>query len=176
MRYPDDMKPWIFFLALLFSIARAADMPTGTDTPEGVACDAVNAYIRSDSKAWLATLVKPIYGEEKDKEYEKFKKDMVALKDKNKADKSFKAPKLLKCYKARDFSKNGPGSMAFALFEFTGNKFVDLVIELEEGKPTKVRYHVLQDKDGKWRFEPRPDLCEMLAMGLNEEKDSTELL
>ncbi|MEI9898489.1 MAG: hypothetical protein WDN28_32695 [Chthoniobacter sp.] len=42
---------------------------------------------------------------------------------------------------------------------FTGNVFVDLLVEVAPGKTRRLRYHVMQDKDEKWYFEPRPDLC-----------------
>lgn len=163
-----------FALSHCFS-ATAADIPTGQDSPEGVACDAVRAYIQSDSKAWLKTLVRPIYGEEKNKEYEAFKKQMAALKDKNKADASFAAPSIKTCYKARPFSMNGPGSLAYAVHDMPGNMFVDIEVGFPDGRTGNIRYHVLCDKDKKWYFEPRPDLCPLLAAGLNEETPSTEV-
>jgi len=154
----------------------AADLPKGHDTPEGVATDAIMAYIHSDSKAWLETLIRPIYGKEKDKEFKKFKEQMVAAADKAKNDPSFKPPCVLKVYKARNFSLNGPGSIAYAIELMTGNMFVDFLIELKPGTTQPVRYHVLKDKDGKWYFEPRPDLCPLFSMGLNDESESTEVL
>ena len=171
------MKTHLLLTLLFLTVTlSAAELPTGQTTPEGVACDAIAAYIRSDSKAWLATLVRPIFGEKGDKEYAEFKKQMAGNTDKNKDDKSFKPPRIVKCYKARQFSKNGPGSLAFAIHEFTGNMFVDVVVETAPGETQSLRYHILKDKDAKWYFEPRPDLCSLLAMGLNEESDSTEVL
>src|SRR6187401_2724853 len=62
------MKTFLSLVVLFLSASlQAADLPTGQKTPEGVACDAVMAYINRDSKAWLATLVRPIYGEEGNK-------------------------------------------------------------------------------------------------------------
>lgn len=166
----------ILFALFLTATLNAADLPTGQKTPEGVACDAVTAYIRSDSKAWLATLVRPIYGDERNEKYAEFKKQMVATTDKNKADKSFKPPRILKCHKARQFSMNGPASIAYAMESFTGNMFVDIVVETVPGKTQSIRYHVLKDKDEKWYFEPRPDLCPLFSAGLNKESESTEVL
>ncbi|MEI9898488.1 MAG: hypothetical protein WDN28_32690 [Chthoniobacter sp.] len=65
-----------------------------------VACDAVMAYIHHDSKAWLATLVRPIYGEEGNKAYADFQQQMVASTDKAKEDQSFVPPRILRCFKA----------------------------------------------------------------------------
>lgn len=171
------MKTLHFLLALFFAATvQAADLPTGQKTPEGVACDAVMAYINRDSKAWLATLVRPIYGDEGNKKYVEFKEQMAAGADKAKEDKSFKPPRLVKCYKAREFSMNGPGSAAYAIGSFTGNMFVDVMIETAPGQIQRLRYHILKDKDDKWYFEPRPDLCPLFSIGLNKESDSTEVL
>jgi hypothetical protein len=62
------------------------------------------------------------------------------------------------------------------MFDFTGNKFVDVFVEMTPGRKSRLRYHVLLDKDGKWYFDPRPDLCTLLSMGLNEESKSTDVL
>ncbi len=167
--------PLILALVLFPFLLGAADLPTGKATPEGVACDALMAYIRCDSKAWLATLVRPIYGKD-DAEFAKFKKQMADGADQMKTNASFKPPRLVKCHKARQFSMNGPGSAAYAMELFTGNMFVDLVIETAPGKTQPLRYHVMKDKDGQWYFEPRPDLCPLFSMGLNKEAASTEVL
>lgn len=166
------------FIATLFIATPllAAALPTGDRTPEGIACDAMTAYIKIDSKAWLATLVKPIYSPEGNKQYAEFKKEMAACADKMKNDKTYKPPRIVRCYKARPFSKNGPGSAAYAFFDFHKNMFVDLVIETAPGENESLRYHVLCDKAGKWYFEPRPDLCPLLSMGLNDESKSTDVL
>ena len=163
-------------LLFLCTTLHAAELPTGQKTPEGVACDAVMAYINRDSKAWLATLVRPIYGPEGDKEYAKFKKEMAEASDKAREHKAFKPPRIIKCFKARQFSLNGPGSAAYAIGSFTENMFVDVLMEVAPDKIHRLRYHVLKDKDEKWYFEPRPDLCPLYSMGLNKESESTEVL
>jgi len=171
------MKTHLLLIALfLTATLQAADLPTGQKTPEGVACDAVRAYINRDSKAWLATLVRPIYGDEGNKQYADFKKQMADGADKAKEDKPFKPPRIVKCHKARQFSMNGPGSAAYAMDLFTGNMFVDVIIETAPGQTQRLRYHILKDKNEKWYFEPRPDLCPLFSMGLNKESDSTEVL
>jgi hypothetical protein len=172
------MKTLHSFLVLFLSatLLPAADLPTGQKTPEGVACDAVMAYINRDSKAWLATLVRPIYGDAGNAKYAEFKQQMTAATDKAKADASFQPPRIVKCHKAREFSMHGPGSAAYAVASFTGNLFVDVIVETTPGKRQRLRYHVMKDKDGQWYFEPRPDLCPLFSMGLNTESDSTEVL
>ena len=134
----------IFTAALL-----AADRPSGQKTPEGVACDAVQAYADCDSKAWLKTLIRPIFGEKGNKQYEEFKKQMVKVTDGNKGKENFMAPRIVKVFKARNFSRNGPASMAYALHEITGNMFVDIVVDAGGGNLQNIRYHVMLDKDKK---------------------------
>ena len=53
---------------------------------------------------------------------------------------------------------------------------MDVLVEMAPGRGSRLRYHVLLDKDGKWYFDPRPDLCMLLSMGLNEESKSAEEL
>src|SRR5258708_3537797 len=154
------MKTHCLLIALfLTATLRPAELPTGQTTPEGVACDAVMAYINRDSKAWFSTLARPIYGDKGNKEYAEFKRQMAAGADKAKDDKSFKPPRIVKCHKARQFSLNGPGSAAYAMELFTGNMFVNVIIETAPGETQRPRYHVLKDKDDQWYFEPRPYLC-----------------
>lgn len=154
----------------------ATSLPCGQDTPEGVACDAVMAYIRCDSKAWLATLVRPMYGPDGDKQYAEFKKQMVAQADQQRGDPAFRPPTIAKCFRARPFSRNGPASAAYAMEEFTGNLFVDIEVQMPNGQAALLRYHVLQDKDKRWYFDPRPDLNPLFALGLNEEPASRDVL
>ena len=172
------MRTRLFLLALLLSSTTllAAALPTGQETPEGVACDAVMAYIRRDAKAWLATLVRPIYGDKGNKIYADFKKEMADGPYKATDDKSYQPPRIVRCYKARPFRLDGPSSAAYALGHFTENMFVDVIVVTALGKTQRMRYHVLQDQDEKWYFEPRPDLCPLYSMGLNQESDSTEVL
>ena len=53
--------------------------------------------------------------------------------------------------------------------------FVDMVVDVGGGNEQQIRYHVMQDKDKKWYFEPRPDLASLLAMGLNDEAASKDV-
>jgi len=152
----------------------ASGIPTGHDSPEGIACDAVTTFIRGDGAAWEATLVRPIYGPKGDVEYAEFKRSMKEIAERSKTDGQYAHARLVACSKATPLSMNGPHSAAYALYEMTGNSFVDVVIEEQPGELRGMRYHVLQDKDGRWYFEPRPDLCSLLSAGLNDEPDPTE--
>ncbi len=165
-----------FTLLLLTHSILAAERPSGHETPEGIACDAVQAYADCDSEAWLNTLVRPIYGKENNEAYEEFKAHMVRVTDGNNENEGFVAPTIVKVFKARNFSMNGPSSLAYAMHQFKGNMFVDVVLDLGDGREQVLRYHVLFDEDDKWYFEPRPDLAPIFAMGLNDELPSEEIL
>ena len=151
----------------------AADgFPTGRNTPEGTACDAVRAYFNSDHEAWLALLVPPIYAEH-NAEYHEFKEMMVAKKKRNARNPNFPKMKIVEVYKARNFSLNGPDSLAYAFYKFTANMFVDIRVDAGNGQVQGLRYQVMRDESGKWYFNPRPDLSYPLSMGLNDESVST---
>jgi len=154
--------------------------PTGQGSPEGVACDAMRAYMNADHELWLSILVpSDIYGSKKDPkgskkvdEYEEFKKIMAKKMKQRAISKKFPKMKIIKVYKARNFSKSGPASLAYAVYGMGGNMFVDLVIDSGEKEPISARYHVVQDSSNKWYFEPRPDLAQALSTGLNKESKS----
>ncbi len=167
----------LFLFTSLFSLRLlAAELPTGQTTPEGVACDAILAYGRSDFKAWAALLIRPCYGEEGNKKYEQFKKEVATMLESNKTNASSHATRVLTCYKARSFIEPEAASFGLTEFGFTTNRFVDMVIELGADRTRRMRYHVICDKDGKWYWEPRPDLVKDLATRLNAESRSNEVL
>ncbi len=171
------MKTYLLLLALfLTTTLHAAELPTGQDTPEGVACDAVVAYCNRDAKAWLATLVRPIYGVKGNEEYEEFKKQMADGPYKATEDKSYQPPRIVRCYKARQLNLNRSDSFAIAIPTFKGNMFVDVLVLTAAKKFQLMRYHVIKEQDDKWYFEPRPDLCPLFSNGLNEESKSTDIL
>lgn len=150
-------------------------IPTGHSTPEGVACDAVKAYIDANGANWLATLVRPIYGEN-DAEYEAFKSMMVDRAEAHRQDPAYIQPRFVRVCRAREFSTDGPRSAAFATHGFTGNMFVDIYIEVPNSGFQRLRYHVLKDRDERWYFDPRPDLNMLYSSGINEEAQSEEVI
>lgn len=172
------MRTSLLLLALFLSTTlRAANLPAGQGTAEGVACDAVMAYINRDAKAWLATLVRPIYGVEGNKTYEAFKKEMAEGPYKATDDKNYKPSRIVRCYKARQLNLSRSNSFAIAIPMFKGNMFVDVLVFTADQKFQLMRYHVLKfEGDEKWYFEPRPDMCPLFSNGLNEESKSTDIL
>lgn len=184
------MKLIVSLIAILLStqvFAQEAKLvpdgfPAGHSTPEGVACDAVRAYITSDHKLWLSLILPSDYygarctpeGLKGINEYDKFVKMMVEKKKQNANDPNFPKMNIVKVYKARDFSSNTQRSLSYAMDEFIGNMFVDLVISTNDGGCSRLRYHVMQHKNKKWYFDPRPDLIfKFWVAGLNEEPEST---
>ena len=149
--------------------------PTGQETPEGAACDAIRAFGNCDHEAWLSLLVRPIYGDgDQNQEYEKFKNFKVEEAKKYAQRSDRPKVRLVKVFKSRSFSTNGPVSAAFALLDFQDNQFVDMHVQIGENVH-QMRYQMLLDQDDKWYFNPRPDLSSpLVSMGLNEEEDSTE--
>jgi hypothetical protein len=152
-----------------------ASIPTGQSTPEGVACDAVQAYIRANGADWLATLVRPIYGES-DYEYESFKVMMVDRAEAHRQDPAYVPPRIVRVCKAREFSIDRPRAAALANHGFTGNMFVDIYLEVPNSGFQRLRYHVLKDTDGRWYFDPRPDLNTQYSSGINEESQSEDVV
>src|SRR4051812_16585025 len=104
----------LFLCCLLtrWAWGEATPCPTGHDVPEGPACDAVVAFLQGNSTQWKDAIVKPIFGNQ-DGAYSTFMGNMVAEIDARKASGKV-GGRILKCYKARHLSKDGPASMAYA--------------------------------------------------------------
>jgi len=149
--------------------------PSGSDTPEGVACDLARAFIHHDPALFLGACIKPYGGAETRKTYEEFLDGVVAQmkEEAGKSAPSPGAPKSIgKCFGARHLSKNGPASYGYATFGFQDIMFVDVGVYLHSGKTQLCRTLVIKDKQGKWIVHPRPDLSPLLSMGLNDEAQS----
>jgi CO/xanthine dehydrogenase Mo-binding subunit len=176
------MKCFVLMAAILFSFVAAPaqsgkvakdKFPAGQKSPEGVACDLARAFINHDKSLFLATIVK---GESSQREYQEFKVDVAKAMAKDKSSKSpsaFGPRSIVKCFAARNMSRNGPGSAAYALYGYLNVMFVDVKVKLVNGETRLNRTLVIQDKNKKWYVEPRPDLASTLSVGLNEESDST---
>ncbi|MCZ6793975.1 MAG: hypothetical protein O7J95_10225 [Planctomycetota bacterium] len=99
---------------------------------------------------------------------------MIERTERNASDPGFPRLRIVCCYKARQLSMRGPASVGYALFEFLGNRIVDIVVQEEGKEPQRLRHHVIQDRDRLWYFNPRPDLSPLLSMGLHDKPPSTE--
>ncbi|MCH7849426.1 MAG: hypothetical protein IIB53_13810 [Planctomycetes bacterium] len=149
--------------------------PSGQISPEGVACDMARAFINADKTLWLKinnpTLTKP--NTEANDFVENISKQMeemarIDIKDRP-------GPKeILRVYKARHLSMNGPASYGYAVFNFEDVMFVDVVTLNFDGTEFLNRTLVVKDRS-KWYVVPRPDLVSLLSWGLNSESESIDL-
>lgn len=149
--------------------------PSGQGSPEGVACDMARAFINTNKNLWMKinhpTLTNN-YPQAKEfvEDIAKQMDEMATIDSKDRL-----GPKeILRVYKARHLSMNGPASYGYALFSFEDVMFVDVVSLDSDGMEYPNRTLVIKDKS-KWYAVPRPDLYELLSAGLNSESMSTEL-
>jgi len=70
---------------------------------------------------------------------------------------------------------NGPASAGYAGFDFQDVMFVDVEVQLGNGRKHLRRDLVIKDHDGKWYVHPVPDVSPLLSMGLFDEKPSVQL-
>ncbi|GJM19641.1 MAG: hypothetical protein DHS20C14_18540 [Phycisphaeraceae bacterium] len=148
--------------------------PSGTQTPEGAACDMARAFILPDGELYRATCL----GMPGNEEYTSFISEMGAQMDamQGQSMEQFGGPReITKVYRARELSASGPASYGFATMQLQSVQFVDVESVLWDGSVYVNRTLVLQLPSGAWRAMPRPDLVPLLSVGLNSESDSTEL-
>jgi hypothetical protein len=151
--------------------------PTGSESPEGAACDLARAFIKRDWKLFQDTCVSPYLGGEARKAYEKFLADTTASiqAEAKKTKPSGAGPKSIgKVFGARHLSLNGPGSYAYAVLGCQDVMFVDVGCFLHNGGKFLSRTLVVKTKKGDWLAHPMPTNDSFLSAGLNDEKDSTE--
>ena len=105
-------------ILLLASLAlSAAEVPTGQDTAEGVACDLAKAFITAD-KTILNRIVMP----SGKAEYQAFLSDIARQMDEQSAVKASdrNGPKDIGvCFKMGALSKDGPNSYSYAAYHST---------------------------------------------------------
>jgi len=148
--------------------------PTGQDTPEGVACDLVRAFITHDPALFSRICIRS-YAEGIRDNYATFLKNTVqSMKDEAaKATPSLGGPKSIgKVFAARHLTKEGPASYGYTVFDFQDVMFVDVGVFLQDGSHALNRTFVIKDKDGKWYVHPIPTISPLLSDGLNEEGPS----
>jgi hypothetical protein len=156
----------------------AADgLPSGHDSPEGVACDLARAFIKRDVGLFTNTCIRMYSGGESRTNYQAFLEARIQrIKDEAaKKEPSPFGPKAIgKLFAARHLSKGGPASYGYASFDFQDVMFVDVGVYLQNGERSLTRTLVIKDRDGKWYAHPAPDVSPLLSMGLNEEDKSTQ--
>lgn len=155
----------------------ADGFPTGSTSPEGIACDLTRAFMTADDQLWKSVCFGQV-GESSNDEYAKFIDEMSGKMDamKEKAPSQRGGPKeIMTVYKARDFSLSGPASYGYAAMNLNDVKFVDVAVTMWDDSTYINRTLVLQTSDNRWYAMPRPDLFRLLSMGLNTETDSVIL-
>ena len=138
----------------------AADgLPSGHDTPEGVACDLARAFIKCDTTLFMNTCIRLYAGDKGPDDYAKFLQSTIEdmKKESAKKEPSAGGPKSIgKVFAARHLSRNGPASYGYATFGFQDVMFVDIGAFLHSGERSITRTLVIKDRDGKWYAHPLP--------------------
>jgi len=150
-------------------------LPSGHDTPEGVACDLARSFINRDEKLFSSTSIRLYGGGNGRKDYAKFLQDTTQSIEAEAAKKepSPQGSKSIgKVFAARHLSKSGPVSYGYATNGFKDIMFVDVGVYLYNGERALNRTLVVKDRDGKWYVHPDPLVDPLLSDGLNEEKAS----
>ena len=151
--------------------------PTGTDTPEGAACDLARAFIRNDAALFLAACLEPCGSPEERTAYHKFLEGVV-VQMKSDAGSSPVSPQspqsIIKCFAARHLSNAGAAVYGAAAFGFQDVMFVDVSARLQNGSPQLCRTLVVRNKQGRWLVDPLPDLLPPLSAGLDDEPPSKQ--
>jgi hypothetical protein len=163
--------------ALTASIRLADDgFPCGSDTPEGVVCDLARAFIHHDPVPFLETCLKPYGDPTVRRSYEEYLQSVVS-RMKAEADLSEPSPLGLQsieaCFAARHPSDAGPVSYGQTALGFEDVMFVDVKLNLQNGKSQTCRTLVIKQKN-RWSVHPRPDLSPLLITGVSEETASSE--
>ncbi len=155
---------------------KAADpWPAGNATAEGVACDLARAFLKADKELFIKSCMPETF--EKNAEYKAFLDSTTKQIEHVKANPNepHDGPvDMLRVFKARPLSKNGPGSFGYASHNFQNVMFVDIETKMEDGTDYTNRTLVFQLADKTWRAMPRPDLFPMLSTGLNDESKSVD--
>ncbi len=157
----------------LFVNAFASNLPTGSTSPEGVACDMATAFINADSGLWKKVVLKL-----KKPEYEQFIEDVSQQMDWQATlpAKERIGPKIVGIVFAMSpLSKNGPNSYAYAAMNLEEIGYVDVVVQNHDGSKEMNRTFVAR-KDDVWYALPRPDLFPLLTAGLNQEPVSKSVV
>jgi hypothetical protein len=173
-----------FLIAVLFSSGalaasiRLADdgFPCGNDTAEGVACDFARAFIHHDPVPFLEICLKPYGDPTVRRSYEEYLQSVVSRmkEEANVNDPSPLGPQSIEaCFAARHPSDAGPVLYGQAALGFEDVMFVDVKVNLQNGKSQTCRTLVIKQKN-RWSVHPRPDLSPLLITGVNEETASSE--
>ena len=153
----------------------ADGLPSGHDSPEGVACDVVRSLINRNARLFSNSCVRLYAGGTGPTAYAQFLRE-TAQNIRREAAKKAPSPggpkSIGKVFAARHLSKSGPVAYGYAAFGFQDIMFVDVSVFLYSGERSMMRTLLIKDKDGKWYVHPAPSSTPLLSEGLDEEKAS----
>ncbi len=150
--------------------------PTGTDSPEGAACDLARAFIHDDPTLFLATCIAPFGNPEARMARHQFLQAVVVqmkLEPTGTPPSPDRPKSIAKCFAARHLSQDGPASYGAAAFGFQDVMFVDVCALLQNAETRLCRTLVVKNKQGKWVVDPQPESSPLLSAGLDDETPST---
>jgi len=156
----------IFVTLIITTSTYAAGLPSGSSSPEGIACDMATAFINADKELWNKVVLKL-----ENSEYKNFideiSKEMDIQANLPKHERI--GPKLIGIvFTVGKLSKNGPNSYAYAAKNLDQIGFVDIGVLNHDGTQSMNRTFVAK-KESTWYALPRPDLFPLLTVGLNAE-------
>lgn len=156
----------------------ADGFPTGPTTPEGAACDLVRArFIYRARRLFQETCLPPPKGPSALGTYFKFYYYLLSdLRDvtpkKTTGPEEIKA--IRKVYLARELSRPEPRAVAARELGWVGIKFVDLLLEQNNGKKLTERILVAQVRKNLWFAHPLPNTSPRISTGWREESPSSK--
>ncbi|HJZ62979.1 MAG TPA: hypothetical protein VKD70_01585 [Candidatus Acidoferrum sp.] len=154
----------------------AADgFPTGLDTPEGAASDLERAYIQRDSNLFAIVCIGLYANHSGPAQYDELMRETIARLDRessSKVETPLDPRAINKVFAARHFSREGPASYGYAAFDFRDVVFVDVQVQLRNGKLITNRILVIKTADDQWHAHPAPKVSPLLCFGIDEEKPS----
>ena len=150
--------------------------PTGPTTPEGAACDLIRArFIYRARRLFQETCLTPPTRPSALGTYFKFYYYLLSdLRDvppkKTTGPEEIKA--IRKLYFARDLSNPEPRVFAARELGWVGIKFVDMLLEQNNGKKLSHRVLVAEVRKNLWFAHPLPNTSPLVSAGFNAESPS----
>ncbi len=153
--------------------------PFGQSTPEGVACDLVRSFIKSDSKLFRASCFVITPGSPERDAYNNFIDETATLMDVGSGVPSNNRDwptAIIQVFRARDLSNPGPAAFGLDQHGLVAVRFVDLRVTLRDKSAVIRRTLVVQDEGSKlWFAVPHPENFPKLSEGLSGESESAEI-
>lgn len=151
--------------------------PSGPKTPEGAACDLIRArFIYRDRTLFQETCLPPPKTAGLLGTYFKFYYYLLSdLSDPNpkKTTRPEEIKAIRKLYAARDLSHPERRAATLQALGWQGVKFVDMLLEQNNGKKLSERVLVVEVRKNLWFAHPIPNTSSNLSEGWQEEPPST---